>query len=160
MTNAPKKTRRKNRNLKWTIGLGVVFLIIIGLSLNELNSNSVYFFTPKEAKDRAPTIVGQTVKVGGMVKPGSVEWEPKALSLKFTLSNLKDTEIQVAHIGTPPDMFKEGQGVIVEGQLDKEGLTMKSKTLMVKHSEEYQKPEDHYSQEPELLKKSIFKDSY
>ena len=155
-----RMTSNKNRNLKWTIGLGVVFLIIIGLSLNELNSNSVYFFTPKEAKDRAPTIVGQTVKVGGMVKPGSVKWEPKELSLKFTLSNLKDTEIQVAHIGTPPDMFKEGQGVIVEGQLDKEGLTMKSKTLMVKHSEEYQKPEDHYSQEPELLKKSIFKDSY
>ena len=37
---------------------------------------------------------------------------------------------------------------------------MKSKTLMVKHSEEYQKPEDHHSQEPELLKKSIFKGSY
>lgn len=160
MTEATRKSRRKNKNLKWMVGLGVIFLVIIGISLVQLNSNSVYFFTPAEAKERAPTLGGQTVKVGGMVKPGSVVWEPKELSLKFTLSNLKDTEIQVAHIGTPPDMFKEGQGVIVEGQLNDQGSSMKSKTLMVKHSEEYQKPEDHHSQEPELLKKSIFKGSY
>ena len=76
----------------------------------------------------------------------------KRTFIEVYFSNLKDTEIQVAHIGTPPDMFKEGQGVIVERQLNDQGSSMKSKTLMVKHSEEYQKPEDHHSQEPELLK--------
>lgn len=149
--------KKRNKNLKWMVGLSVVFLVVIGLTVLELNSNSVYFFTPKEAKEKASQIQGQTVKVGGMVKPGSVKWVPESLSLDFTLSNLSDTEIHVSHTGTPPDMFKEGQGVIVEGKIDAEGSNIKSKNLMVKHSEEYQKPDAHKSMEPELLKKSIFK---
>jgi len=153
-----QQKKRKNKNAKWIIGLSVVFVVIIGLSLVQLNSNSVYFFTPAEAKTRAATLDGQTIKVGGMVKPGSVDWVPESLSLTFTLTNLKDTEIAVSHVGTPPDMFKPGQGVIVEGKIDAQGSSMKSKSLMVKHSEEYQKPDDHYSQESELLKDSIFKD--
>jgi cytochrome c-type biogenesis protein CcmE len=55
-------------------------------------------------------------------------------------------------------MFKQGQGVVVEGKIDPTGLSMSSKSLMVKHSEEYQKPDAHHSQEAELLKKSIFKE--
>ena len=79
------------------------------------------------------------------------------MSLKFIISNLRGTEIAVA-TPAPPDMFKEGQGVIVEGQIASNGQSMLSKGLMVKHSEEYQKPDAHHSLEPELLKKSIFKD--
>ena len=123
----------------------------------QLNESSVYFFTPKEAVERAPTVGSQTIRVGGMVKPGSMQWEPMALSLNFVISNLKGIEIAIAHTGTPPDMFKEGQGVIVEGQITPDGSSMKSRNLMVKHSEEYQKPDAHHSNEPELLKKELFK---
>lgn len=153
-----EKRRKKSRNFKWTAGLGTIFVVILFISFMQLGDNSVFFLTPKEAVLKAKTLSNQTIKVGGMVKPNSVEWIPESLSLKFIISNLKGTEIAVAHTGTPPDMFKEGQGVIVEGQIASNGQSMLSKGLMVKHSEEYQKPDAHHSLEPELLKKSIFKD--
>ena len=93
MTEATRKSRRKNKNLKWMVGLGVIFLVIIGISLSN-STATPYTFSPRRGKRKSTKPGGQTVKVGGMVKPGSVVWEPKE-SLKFTLSNLKDTEIQV-----------------------------------------------------------------
>jgi len=75
------------------------------------------------------------------------------------ISDLKGHEIKVSHKGTPPDMFKEGQGVVVEGILSPDGKSVKSRRLMVKHSEEYKKPGDHAgTPNKELLEKSIFKD--
>ena len=109
--------------------------------------------------EKAPEIQDKTIKVGGMVKTGSVNWDPESLKLEFILSNLKGVDIAVTHVGTPPDMFKENQGVVVEGKLaDDKASAMTSKKLMVKHSEEYKVPEAHQkSQEKELLEKSIFK---
>ena len=54
-------------------------------------------------------------------------------------------------------MFKEGQGVVVEGRIDETGKVMISKSLMVKHSEEYKKPDDHSSMNKALLEESLFK---
>jgi cytochrome c-type biogenesis protein CcmE len=54
-------------------------------------------------------------------------------------------------------MFKENSGVVVEGRIDAAGKKMVSQRLMVKHSEEYKKPDAHHSVDKELLEKSIFK---
>ena len=60
--------------------------------------------------------------------------------------------------GTPPDMFKEGQGVVVEGRISTDGQSLAARNLMVKHSEEYKKPgAEHSSMDKELLEKSLFK---
>ena len=114
----------------------------------------------RRSRPEGSEIQFNTIKVGGMVKTGSVDWDPENLKLSFILSNLKGIDIRVNHSGTPPDMFKENQGVVVEGKLDNaEASSMTSKKLMVKHSEEYKIPEAHQkSQEKELLEKSIFKD--
>jgi cytochrome c-type biogenesis protein CcmE len=92
-----------------------------------------------------------------MVVPGSVDWKAENLSLHFTLSDLKGAEIRIAHTGTPPDMFKENQGVVVEGSIAKDGKTMTSKHLLVKHSEEYKSSGDHSTMEKTLLEQSMFK---
>ena len=152
-------TNKRKSNLKWFVGGGVILLAILIASSLNFGDNIVYFYTPIEAVEKAPEIQDKTIKVGGMVKTGSVKWNPEELKLEFTLSNLKGVDIKVMHVGTPPDMFKENQGVVVEGKLDNEkASSMTSKKLMVKHSEEYKVPDAHQkSQEKQLLEKSIFK---
>ncbi len=153
-------TKRKKSNLKWFVGGGVILLAVLIISSLNFGDNVVYFYTPAEVVEKAPEIQFNTIKVGGMVKAGSINWDPENLKLSFILSNLKGIDIEVNHSGTPPDMFKENQGVVVEGKLDNaEASSMTSKKLMVKHSEEYKIPEEHAkSKEKELLEKSIFKD--
>lgn len=153
-----KKTRA--RSTRWMIGIAVIAVAVIGLALTQLSSNVVYFYTPDEAIAKAFEIKDQTIKVGGMVVPGSVDWRPQELALAFTVSDLKGHEIRVSHKGAPPDMFKEGSGVVVEGLIAADGKTMASHKLMVKHSEEYKKPGNQASQsmDKQLLEKSLFKD--
>jgi cytochrome c-type biogenesis protein CcmE len=148
----------RGKTTKWLFGGAVIAAAVVALSFLNLGDNLVYFYTPGEAYAKAATLEGQNIKVGGMIKPGAVDWKPETLSLNFVLTDLKGVDINVAHNGTPPDMFKEGQGVVVEGRISEDGKTLVSKSLMVKHSEEYKKPDDHGSMNKALLEKSLFKD--
>lgn len=147
----------RKKNLKWLIGGAVIVAAVVAMASLNLGSNLVYFYTPAEAYAKSTELEGKNIKVGGMVKPGSVNWQAEALSLNFTMHDFNGHDITVAHKGTPPDMFKEGQGVVVEGMLAKDGKSMISKSLMVKHSEEYKKPDATHSVNKELLEKSMFK---
>lgn len=156
MTSARKHARAKST--RWMIGIGAIAAAVIVLALTQISTNVVYFFTPDEAMAKASEIKDQTIKVGGMVVPGSVDWKAQDLSLAFTITDLKGHDIRVSHKGTPPDMFKEGQGVVVEGLIAADGKSMLSHKLMVKHSEEYKKQGDHSkSIDKELIEKSMFK---
>jgi len=147
----------KGKTTKWLIGGAVIAAAIVALSFLNLGDNLIYFYTPGEAFAKSSELDGQTIKVGGMIKQDSVNWTPESLSLKFVLTDLKGTEINVSHNGTPPDMFKQGSGVVVEGRLTDHGKMLVSKNLMVKHSEEYKKPGDHASMDKALLERSLFK---
>lgn len=148
--------RSKNR---WIIAGVILVIAMVGLSFISMDNNAVYFYTPSEAKTQAAELNPKIIKVGGMVLPGSVKWSPENLDLSFTLSDLKGTDIQVAYRGTVPDMFKEGQGVVCEGNISDDGSAIKARHLLVKHSEEYQPPHGQTaSQEKELLEKSLFKE--
>lgn len=157
----PGSTRKKQNKLRWILGGTVIAAAIAALVSVQLGNNAVYFYTPDEAFAQASDLAGKTVRVGGMVLPGSVAWRAEELDLQFKMSDLKGHEIAVRHRGAAPDMFKEGQGVVVEGMLTKNPdatLQMSAQKLMVKHSEEYKKPGDHsQGVEKELLEKSIFK---
>ena len=149
--------KKRSKSAKWLIGIGIITAAVVAIAMTQLSSNVVYFYTPDEAQAKSMDIGQQTIKVGGMVVPGSVDWRAEQLDLAFTISDLKGHEIRVKHKGTPPDMFKEGQGVVVEGTLASAGREMTSRKLMVKHSEEYKKPGDHAgSINKELLEKSLF----
>ena len=141
---------------KWIIGGVVIVLCVIVLAFLSLDVNAVYFYTPNEAQPQASQLAGKTIKVGGMVKGGSLERQPETLSVKFVLSDLQNANILVTYSGTPPDMFKENAGVVVEGQIAADGQSMVAKNLMVKHSEEYAAPADKHSVDKALLMKSIF----
>jgi cytochrome c-type biogenesis protein CcmE len=150
--------KRKIKN-RWMVAAFVLVGAVIGLSFVSMDKNSVYFYTPSEAKAEAQELSQDIIKVGGMVKAGSVQWNAQDLTLNFILSDLKETEIAVAFKGTAPDMFKEGQGVVCEGNISQDGSNITARHLLVKHSEEYQPPHgESASKEKELLEKSLFKE--
>ena len=144
--------------MKWIVGGGIILVAGLAVSNLKFGDNVVYFYTPDEAMAKAPEIDTKTIKVGGMVKAGSVDWKAEELALNFVISDLKGHEIKVAHKGNPPDMFKEMSGVVVEGHISKDGQTMVSQKLMVKHSEEYKKPDVEHSIDKQLLENSMFKE--
>jgi cytochrome c-type biogenesis protein CcmE len=147
----------KKSKVRWIVGGTVIAGAVVAMSFLNLGDNLIYFYTPSEAIANAAELSDQTVKVGGMVQPGSVTWKAEDLDLKFTMTDMKGNDIAVTHRGTPPDMFKEGQGVVVEGRLADGGKLMVSRNLLVKHSEEYKKPDDHTKMDHMLLEQSIIK---
>ncbi|MCZ7626922.1 MAG: cytochrome c maturation protein CcmE [Candidatus Methylomirabilis sp.] len=71
---------------------------------------------------------------------GRFTGEPQTLKLTFRLTDGKE-EVAVEHIGSPPDLFKEGAGAVVEGKCTADG-PFRSSMIMAKHSEEYTPPKD------------------
>lgn len=144
---------------KWILGGGLIAVVFLALSTLTLKNNSVYFYTTGEALAQAATLQGKKVRIGGMVKPGTYQRGEGDEPLRFTLSDLETGDIEVSYRGTPPDMFQEQRGAIVEGYLDPEHRTFIAQSLMVKHSEEYKTPKHGASIDKELVYKSIFKGS-
>lgn len=148
---------KKGLPLKWIVGGAVILVAALAVTNLQFGDNVVYFYTPQEAFAKAADINDKTIKVGGMVKSGTVVWKPEDLALNFVMTDMQGIDIEVSHKGTPPDMFKENAGVVVEGRIESDGKKMVSQRLMVKHSEEYKTPDAQHSVDKELLEKSIFK---
>jgi cytochrome c-type biogenesis protein CcmE len=123
---------------KFLIGGGVIAVALAYMIYAGVTQSVVYFVTPSELG--AAPVAGKAYRVGGMVQAGSLKWDPGTLSLTFALSDGRTT-IPVRHKGTPPDLFGEGRGAVVEGSWSSEGY-FKSTHIMAKHSEEYKAPHD------------------
>ena len=85
---------------------------------------------------------GATVRLGGVVQPGSLAWDEAHTELRFRVADDAKTgaaAVAVVSRETPPQMFREGIGVVVEGALDPSGA-FRSHRLMVNHSNEYRPP--------------------
>ena len=137
------------RRAKFMAGGTVILAVLAYLVYAGVSQSVVYFVTPAELL--AAPAPGKTYRLGGMVQPGSLSWDPRSLDLRFTLSDGKAT-VPVRHKGTAPDLFGEGRGAVVEGAWSGEGY-FKATTILAKHSEEYKAPHD--TAEPgykELLK--------
>ena len=115
-----------------------IALIISGigyLALGNFGKNLVYFFTPSEVASLSQDYFGRKVRVGGMVVQGSLRVVPNSLKMTFELTDGAAT-IPVSFEGIPPDLFKEGQGAVLEGYWD-EARQFHSNLIMAKHSEDY-----------------------
>jgi len=119
------------------IGLGVVALgAATALVLAAFNKNLVFFFTPSQiAAHEAP--VGRTFRIGGMVVPGSVKRE--GVAVRFVVTDTAKT-IPVVYRGPLPDLFREGKGVVAQGQLGADGV-FTAREVLAKHDENYMPPE-------------------
>jgi cytochrome c-type biogenesis protein CcmE len=121
------------------IAVGIVALgIAAALVLSAFQQNLVFFFTPSQvAANEAPQ--GRTFRIGGMVEKGSVKRQADGVSVAFTVTDTAKT-IPVVYKGSLPDLFKEGKGVVAQGQLGADGVFRASEVL-AKHDENYMPPE-------------------
>ena len=127
-----------NRQGKFLAG-GVVIAAALGYMIYAgVTQSAVYFVTPAELQ--AAPVPGKAYRLGGVVARGSLTWEARTLDLAFALSDGKAT-VPVRHKGTPPDLFGEGRGAVVEGSWSPEGY-FKASLILAKHSEEYKAPHD------------------
>ena len=121
-----------------------------------LESNVVYFLTPQELLARGDKAYGVPVRLGGQVAPGSVKWDAAALDLRFSVIDAAGGgTVQVHAKGAPPQMFRDGMGVVVEGEYGRNGV-FTSTNLMIRHSEEYRAPGP--GERPQEMYKSLMKD--
>jgi cytochrome c-type biogenesis protein CcmE len=127
-----------NRGKKLLAG-GVVILAALGyLIYSSMRTAVVYFVTPAELVEQGAAARSKALRLGGMVEQGSLQWNPRTLDLRFRLTDGK-TSVAVAHKGTPPDLFAEGKGAVVEGRVNADG-SFAASAIMAKHSEEYRPP--------------------
>jgi len=119
------------------IGLGVVSLgVAAALVLAAFQKNLVFFFTPSQvAANEAPQ--GRSFRIGGMVVPGSLKRE--GVDVEFTVTDTAKS-MRVTYRGQLPDLFREGKGVVAQGQLGADGIFRASEVL-AKHDENYMPPE-------------------
>jgi cytochrome c-type biogenesis protein CcmE len=119
------------------IAVGVVALgIATALVLMAFEKNLVFFFTPSQvAANEAPQ--GKTFRIGGMVVAGSVK--RVGVDVHFTVTDTAKT-IPVVYRGALPDLFREGKGVVAQGQLGADGV-FHAREVLAKHDENYMPPE-------------------
>jgi len=136
-------------------GAGVIVAVFAWLLFGGLEKNVVFFLTPQELLAKGAEGVGVPVRLGGLVKPGSVKWDAQALDLRFTVTD-GAKEVLVHSTGAPPQMFRDGMGVIVEGSAGAGGV-FEASSLMIKHSNEYRAPkpgEEAHEKYKTLIKQS------
>ena len=110
----------------------------VGFALQALNQNIMFFFTPSEVvAGKAPK--NKLFRVGGMVVDGSVSRPGDGLTVKFDLTD-NQRSVTVRFAGILPDLFREGQGIIANGQLDDQGNFV-AQEVLAKHDENYMPPE-------------------
>ena len=145
--------------MKRKTGFMVAALVVLGglgyLLFGGIGNNLVYFVTPGELLAQGNKAYDQSFRLAGQVMPGTVQWDADALDLRFMLQDV-DGRVEVRSKRAPPAMFREGQGVIVEGKFTRAGV-FESTNLMVKHSNEYRPPTDGHPK-PEELYKSLIKE--
>jgi cytochrome c-type biogenesis protein CcmE len=114
------------------------------IALGNMGENLVYYWKPSEMRAQGDKAYGATVRLGGVVVPGSVSWNTEHTSLSFEVADSHQPtaeKVKVVAHETPPQMFREGIGVVVEGSLQRDGA-FKTNRLMVNHSNEYKSPHD------------------
>lgn len=131
MAQQNRKTRKQKR-LMVILGLGLVLAVGVGAILFGLRSKITYFYTPTDIIEKN-VATGQSFRLGGLVQIDSLTKQDKTVT--FTVTD-GETDLVVTYVGILPDLFREGQGVVAQGQLIAPGQFQASNVL-AKHDETY-----------------------
>ena len=114
----------------------VTLILSVFLVLKSLEENVIYFKSPSDVKILSE-IENKKIRIGGMVKEGSINIVDKKLN--FIITDFKN-EISVVYSGLVPNLFAEGKGVVAEGFLKDKSFFSATK-ILAKHDENYMPPE-------------------
>jgi cytochrome c-type biogenesis protein CcmE len=137
----PRRKKRLSIALVIIIGLGTM----TGLVLYALKQNIDLFYTPSQlvdglGEDKVKPEIGQRLRIGGLVMPGTVKRNMEDLKVSFVLSDDNGGLVTLEYEGILPDLFREGQGIVAQGVL-KSANVISASEVLAKHDEEYMPPE-------------------
>ena len=144
------------RRLLAVFAIGLAASVLAYIAMGDIGENLVYFWNPKELVEKGSDAVGATVRLGGVVQTDTMKWDAESLDLRFLVGIQPDStadaySVAVHAKSAPPQMFREGIGVVVEGIFD--GKTFNADRVLVKHSNEYRAPKD--GEKPEQIYKTL-----
>ena len=129
-----KKVRSRIVILTFLLALAIA--VVYGV-LKSLEENVVYFYSPTELYNKEDIPFNKKIRVGGLVKDGSIT--NNQTSVSFIVTDLNN-EIIVSYKGSLPNLFSEGKGVVAEGKLKDKKYFVADK-ILAKHDENYMPPE-------------------
>ncbi len=139
-TAFPSRSRARSRRRPWVtlvIGMGVIVGAIAFLAYQGLSNSLVYYITPSELLAKGHGAVGEQLRLGGQVRPGSKHWNGRTHILTFVLQD-PHSHVRVVSRGLPPPLFRARIGAVVQG-VYRHG-TFHASALMIKHSADYEPP--------------------
>jgi cytochrome c-type biogenesis protein CcmE len=122
--------------------LGLAVLAVLGavlLSMSALKDQAAFFYAPADVA-RKGVPLDRAVRIGGMVKDGSIQRLPDGVTVTFTVGDESAATIPVRYTGITPDLFKENSGVVADGKFQPGGLFVADE-ILAKHDENYMPPE-------------------
>ena len=126
------------RRLFWVFLIVLSGGLIIFAALKTFEENLVFFYTPSQILNgEAPK--NRPIRIGGMVEPNSVNRDEHSLAVEFNVVDDKNSLIKVTYSGVVPDLFKEGKGVVAQGEYV-DGI-FQSTEILAKHDENYMPPD-------------------
>lgn len=129
------------RKRRYLIGALIIVAAVSYLIYTGMREAVVYFVTPAELKADGAPRARKSLRMGGLVAPGSLQKDLENLTYRFVLTDGAES-VPVYFRGVPPDLFAEGKGAVVEGELGADGI-FQATTIMAKHAEEYSPPPSH-----------------
>ena len=121
----------KHQRLVFVVGSVACLCVAVLLTMQAFKQNLVYFYSPGDIAANPP-VSGQKIRIGGLVKAGSVTRDGG--NVNFTVTDGR-SEVRVRYHGMVPNLFREGQGVVAEGVL--QGGALNASTVLAKHDENY-----------------------
>src|SRR5687768_2605981 len=131
--------------------LAVAALGFALLTAGGIGENLVYYWGPTELRQAGDKAVGASIRLGGLVRKGSLVRHENSSTLEFDVIDRPGASVHVITHSVPPQMFREGIGVVVEGTLTLAGH-FESRRLMVSHDNEYRVPGDARADVREVMK--------
>ena len=136
----------RSRKLLFCVALLLALSAVTCLVMYALRQNISLFYTPTDVVEGKP--LKQTlIRVGGMVVKNSIKRSQDGLTVRFKLTDFKQT-IQVRYHGILPDLFREGQGIVATGKLS-DNQHFVAQEVLAKHDENYMPPEVRAALKPQ-----------
>ena len=127
------KSRKARRRLTVLAAAAPILALAVGLSLYAMRDAVVFFYGPSEAQaQHVPA--GRVVRIGGLVQPGTISRRADG-TLEFKITD-RSAQVITLFRGEPPDLFREGQGVVAQGAFDGAGV-FEASQILAKHDEKY-----------------------
>jgi len=128
----------RRRRIVLVLGILAGVSLATLLAMRAFQDNVMFFFDPSQvAEGDAP--IDKRFRLGGMVRPGTVERPPGSLEMSFVVTDFQ-RDVPVRYSGVVPDLFRENQGVVAHGRLGRDGIFVADE-ILAKHDENYMPPE-------------------